>query len=546
MVDIEKNIKHNEYASLEGMLFKLREIEHIKSLSSEWKLRLQFVQSHMIFVASSGRGWLTIDGQFTEMRQGGVYVCTPGQLIEAAAHSFDERGFYHMRFDIIEDDGSSIDSMRIIKRNSKFPVKGEVTVSSLVSFNTLCKSICQCLQDEDRLKRFRGQILFQEVLHTILQDALLVKGNDSEAALEYVKGYIEQHYQQELTIDHLAKVAGISTRHFMRLFKKRYGCSAIDYLAFFRIKEAQQLMRTSGQNRLRDIARHVGYHDDIYFRRKFKQVSGMPPAAFMKISRQKIVAYHFPNIGQLITLQINPFAAPADHPWTDYYKRKYQMDSVLPLSSNQSIKREEIRLAEPDFIIAIDILVPAEEQAMLKEIAPAFFVPWLENDWRTHLRLIAQFLGKSAASEVWLEKYDRKALFVREQIKHAFKDESLLILRITGDRYHVLGSRSIGTVFYDDLHVVPARGVDRMIMDQQVTPDQLADFDADRFLLIVDEDALSQSSWRTLMNSELWRGLKAVKNSRVDFLPSYPWVEYTAFTHDLMLDEALKLWRNRA
>ena len=54
---------------------------------------------------------------------------------------------------------------------------------------------------------------------------------DSDAALEYVKLYIEQHYQEELTIEHLAKVAGISSRHFMRLFKKRYGCSAIEYLA---------------------------------------------------------------------------------------------------------------------------------------------------------------------------------------------------------------------------------------------------------------------------------------------------------------------------
>lgn len=74
--------------------------------------------------------------------------------------------------------------------------------------------------DGDSLQRFRGQILFQELLLSILQDTSLVKENDSESGLEYAKRYIEQHYQQELTIDHLAKVAGISTRHFMRLFKK--------------------------------------------------------------------------------------------------------------------------------------------------------------------------------------------------------------------------------------------------------------------------------------------------------------------------------------
>ncbi|MFC4306680.1 ABC transporter substrate-binding protein [Cohnella boryungensis] len=368
--------------------------------------------------------------------------------------------------------------------------------------------------------------------------------NDSEEALGYAMAYIEQHYQKDLTIEQLAKVAGISSRHFMRLFKKRYGYSAIDYLALYRIERAQQLMRTGVQYRLRDIARHVGYHDDMYFRRKFKQISGIPPAAFVKNGRQKIVAYHSSNIGQLLALQITPCAAPADHPWTDYYQRKYKTNSVLPLSSYEETKREELRLAAPDFIIGVDSLVSAEEQESLGEIAPAFFVPWMEYDWRKHMSAIAQFLGRTAVAETWLNHYERKARTASEQIKNVIKDDSLLILRICGGRITVLGSRSIRTVFYDDLLVVPARGVNEMSDEKQVSPAQLMDFDADRLLLIVDEDALSKSSWKSLADSELWNNLKAVRNGRVAFLPPYPWVEYTAFTNELLLDEALKLWRN--
>ncbi|BBI31009.1 AraC family transcriptional regulator [Cohnella abietis] len=541
----EKDSKTTEYISLESMCFKLREIEHINNTVTEWGLRLQFIESHILIIAGSGQGWLTVDGRFIELRQGSAYICTPGQLIETSAHSFDERGLYYLRFDVIEDTGLSVDDRPIVKRDSQFPVKDEVIVSSPVSVNALCETICHNLQNEDRLERFRSQILFHELLHTILHDALLVQGNDSERALEYVKAYIEQHYQEELTIEHLAKVAGLSSRHFMRLFKKRFAYSAIDYLTAYRIEQAQQLMRTGGEHRLRDIARHVGYHDDIYFRRKFKQVSGIPPAAFMKYSRKKVVAYHPSNIGQLIALQVTPCAAPADHPWTGYYQRKYHTNSVLALSSNDSIKREELRLAHPDFIVGIDCLVSAEEQAALREIAPTFLVPWLENDWRVHLRSISQFLDQTAAAEIWIDKYERKARFVREQVRYTIKDDSLLILRISGDRYHVLGNRSLGTVFYDDLQVVPTQGVDLMKTDQQITPVQLTALDADRLLLIVDQDALSQSHWHTLMHSELWRDLKAFRNRRVDFLPSYPWIEYTAFTHDLMLNEALKLWRDR-
>ncbi|WP_138754555.1 AraC family transcriptional regulator [Paenibacillus sinopodophylli] len=545
MTSTNKTIKTAAYGSLEGMCFKLREAEHIKHESKEWSLKLQFIEAHTIIFAASGHGMLTIDGQFIELREGSLYVFFPGQLIEAAAQSFDERGFYFMRFDVMKDDGVSLTSRSSSEKSNHFPVIGELIPTSQVSIGALCDTICRYVKDDEPLNRFRAQILFQEILHTLLQDALLDQETDSDAALEHVKTYIEQHYQQELTIEQLARVAGISSRHFMRLFKKRYGCSAIDYLAAYRIKQAQQLMRTGGQYRIRDIARHVGYQDDIYFRRKFKQISGLPPAAFIKNSKQKIVAYHSLIIGELLALHATPSAAPADHPWTDYYRRKYESSAVLPLSTLPSTKIEQLRAAVPDFIIGTDLHISTEEQTLLQEIAPSFFVPWTGNDWRTHLRLIAQFLGKSSVAETWLENYERKARFVSEQIKGVNSNERLLILRISGERYTALGRRSIATVFYDDLQLRSARSDDHMQTDQPISAAQLEELDADRLLLLIDEDPLSQSSWQALMLSDQWRSLNAVREGRLIFLPSYPWIEYTAFTHDLILDEVLKLWRDR-
>ncbi|REK76408.1 helix-turn-helix domain-containing protein [Paenibacillus paeoniae] len=529
-----------EYAVLDDLSFKLKDIEYINNQHNRWNLRLQFLESHLVFVAASGQGQLMIDGRFIELRQGNVYVCVPGQLVEVTVHTLDERGFYYMRFDVMDGEKDAIHSLG---KSSRFPVKGEVPAKSPVAILSLCQQIRQCWQKQDYLARFKGQILFQELLFNLMQDALTVQDHGTESALEHVKSYMEQHYQQELTIDQLAKVAGISTRHFMRLFKKKYGCSAIDYLAVYRIEQAQRLMRSGGSNRLKDIARYVGYQDDLYFRRKFKQISGVPPAEFMKNSRRKIVAYNFPNIGQLIALQIIPYAAPADHPWTDYFKRKYEVDSLRPLSSDPLTKREEIGLAEPDFIIGIDSMVALEEQIKLCTIAPSYFVPWEKHDWRTHLRLLAQFLDKTVAAETWLKKYERKVLFVREQVKSTIKDDRLLIVRITADLFYALGKRSVGAVFFDDLQMLPAQDVTRL--DEQITLHDIVNLDADRLLFIIDEDSQSQSNWRTLLEAKEWRSLKAVQTCKVDFLPSYPWIEYAAFTHDLLLDEIVKLWRDR-
>jgi ABC-type Fe3+-hydroxamate transport system substrate-binding protein len=163
-----------------------------------------------------------------------------------------------------------------------------------------------------------------------------------------------------------------------------------------------------------------------------------------------------------------------------------------------------------------------------------------------HLGLIAKKLGKSAEAEVWMGRYERKAAAVREQTKSLLYNERLLIVRISRKNISVLANRSLGEVFYDDLHILPATEVDRGLNDQQLTREELVRTDADRLLLIVDEDAQSQATWQDLRQAESWGRMKPVRNKRIDYLPPYPWTEYTAFTQDLVLDEVLKLWRNRA
>jgi ABC-type Fe3+-hydroxamate transport system substrate-binding protein/AraC-like DNA-binding protein len=542
----QENIDPISYAALERMSFKLGSIERIEGSGEEWSLRLHFLDAHMLLFVASGQGWMTVDGRFVELRSGAAYIGCPGQLIEVTVHSLDERGLYHMSFDVLEQDESMAGGMRIVKQDSAIPVRGVTMPLSPVSVGVLCETISEYWQSENGLKRFGGQIRFQELLFTIMQDDWRVQETDYDASLESVKDYIEQHYKEKITIEALAKVARISPRHFMRLFKQKYGCSAIEYLAVYRIKQAQLLMMTDRKHLLKDIARHVGYQDDIYFRRKFKQVSGIPPAAFMRNSRQKIAAYHPVAIGMLIALQIFPSAAPESHPWTDYYRRKYAADKVIPLSTEESARLEQLRLAKPEFILTVDDCVSREEHERLSEIAPVCSIPWANNDWRTHLRFVARFLNRTEVAEAWLERYERKAAMVKEQIANTIKEDRLLIVKVHGDRLEVLGPHSIASVFHEDLRIAQPSGAERLWRGPSVTVERLSELDADRLLLIVEEDAQSQAGWRSLMRHEQWRGLPAVRSGRVDYFPASPLNEYTAFTHELVLDEVMKLWRDRA
>lgn len=265
----------------------------------------------------------------------------------------------------------------------------------------------------------------------------------------------------------------------------------------------------------------------------------------MRNAKLKIVAYHGSLIGALLTLNIIPCAAPADHPWTEYYRRKYEPGAVLPLAQDDDTRIQQLTSLHPDFILGLEQTLSPDILKQLQELAPTYFVSWLRMDWRTQLRFIGKCLNKSKETEAWLDKYERKAEAVRADLDHELAKDKLLIARISGQKITVLSNRSLGEVLYDDLHLLPASVVNRKLSYQTLTLEELGSADADRLLLIVDEDVHSQAVWSELRDKKSWKQPDPAGYSRIDHLPPFPWTEYTSFTQELILDLALSLWRNR-
>ena len=103
-----------------------------------------------------------------------------------------------------------------------------------------------------------------------------VAGNTT-LAIERTIDYMVTHYKQRLTLRQLAHIAGLSSSHYSRLFKKYTGYSPIDYVTHLRMDRAKELLMLSDY-KLRAVARSVGYQDEFYFSRIFKKVVGMSPS----------------------------------------------------------------------------------------------------------------------------------------------------------------------------------------------------------------------------------------------------------------------------
>lgn len=105
----------------------------------------------------------------------------------------------------------------------------------------------------------------------------------SQAALpepyRRVADYMDEHYAQDLTLDRLADVAGMTRSHVCKMFARHAGMTPIAYLRNRRLEKAAELLRQS-ELPVKEIADRCGYASVGYFGKVFLQVTGMQPTAF--------------------------------------------------------------------------------------------------------------------------------------------------------------------------------------------------------------------------------------------------------------------------
>ena len=91
--------------------------------------------------------------------------------------------------------------------------------------------------------------------------------------------YISQHYNENITNDQLAAVAGMSTVYFRKLFANIMGVSPITYVHQFRTEKAKEMLG-SDYGTLSDMAQSLGYPSLYDFSRDFKKYAGVAPSKY--------------------------------------------------------------------------------------------------------------------------------------------------------------------------------------------------------------------------------------------------------------------------
>lgn len=110
-------------------------------------------------------------------------------------------------------------------------------------------------------------------------EAVALSSRFTSSHYNRVLRFIRERLDQTITLDELAREAGMSPSHFSRVFKETVGSTPMQYVLAYRVEQAIKMMEDA-ERPLGSIALDCGFADQSHFSRSFKQVTGQTPRAY--------------------------------------------------------------------------------------------------------------------------------------------------------------------------------------------------------------------------------------------------------------------------
>lgn len=112
--------------------------------------------------------------------------------------------------------------------------------------------------------------------------------NPESRRVQKVKQYINDHYREQLRLDDLSRLVGMTSTAFSRFFKLRTGKTLSDYVLDIRLGFAARMLVDSTRN-ISEICFECGFNNLSNFNRIFKSRRGVTPKEFRAMYKKNKV-----------------------------------------------------------------------------------------------------------------------------------------------------------------------------------------------------------------------------------------------------------------
>lgn len=106
--------------------------------------------------------------------------------------------------------------------------------------------------------------------------------DDVNRPIRLAKQYIQNHYQEPISLETVSEIVGLSPAYFSTLFKKYEEEGFAKYLMNVRIEQAKIILRETSIS-ISEVCKKVGYNDLKHFNHTFEKMTGVKPTTYRKL-----------------------------------------------------------------------------------------------------------------------------------------------------------------------------------------------------------------------------------------------------------------------
>lgn len=249
------------------------------------KSRRTHLKSYLMFVILNGSGTLTYEDSVYDIKEGDcVFIDCSRAYVHSTGEDLWTLQWAHFY-------GNGMDGIY-----EKYRERGGTPVfrpQSIAAFTAVLDRLYDVATSDDYMRDMRINEILSSLLTRIMENSWFpenqksLPGKDSsEQVLAEIKNYIDEHFNEKISLDDIADNFFINKFYMIRLFKSRYGDTIINYQIGQRINNAKRLLRFSDMS-MEEIGFECGFEDANYFSRSFKKVEGESPSTYRKIWREK-------------------------------------------------------------------------------------------------------------------------------------------------------------------------------------------------------------------------------------------------------------------
>lgn len=119
-------------------------------------------------------------------------------------------------------------------------------------------------------------LFFDFLIRSSKSTKLVPSSKMSDYYIKEAINYIEQNFQNNITIEDIAEVCGINRSYFGKIFKRSVGRAPQEFLMNYRMVKAAELLKLTSLS-VAEIGSAVGYENQLHFSRAFKTIYGVSP-----------------------------------------------------------------------------------------------------------------------------------------------------------------------------------------------------------------------------------------------------------------------------